>query len=156
MKKAISVLILLAVTTLAGQYTITTICDENAYVYEYVLGRRSLVFLDPSTDFMAQGATNFLNNIRTPVTLSSSTFGLSVGGRLGAAGTSAITTVVQKSYDGTNWETGLTFTLTAAGTTYVNTTTNLTVNDYGFVRIFNITNGNAALLTNLTVRFYTK
>lgn len=69
---------------------------------------------------------------------------------------STTTWSLQKSMDNTNWVYGLTFDVTTAQATEFTMATNLTVGDYGYVRLFNVTNNTPTAVRRLGFTFYSK
>lgn len=78
--------------------------------------------------------------------------------KLNGAGTSAVTFIFDRSLDGSNWDTGTTYTLsiTANGTNTVTGITNLTVGGVGYLRLKSLGNANASAVTNLTMKYTVK
>lgn len=82
---------------------------------------------------------------------------LQLNAKLMAAGTSLITAVFDASCDGTNWIPGYqVLQVPGNGTTTVTTSTNVTMNSIGYLRLNYVTNANNAILTNLTILVTTK
>lgn len=95
-------------------------------------------------------------NLLRPVLVANDTCGFFTSFRLDGTGTAGPTFTLSKSYDGTNWEAAMTFTTVANGTTKTAAWTNLTVGDFGYVRVTEITNNSIRSITNLCVRWYIK
>lgn len=73
-----------------------------------------------------------------------------------AANTHDFVMVLQKSVDGSNWQTLDTFTVAFAGTAYVNFVTNVPVLGYPYVRVHTLTPATDSVATNCSVRVYMK
>lgn len=143
-------------TNVSGRFT-NTLGGNNV-----ILGLASV-----ATNTATTSTTNALGNVSTtssqvtivqrPVLISSTTVAFFSSFRLVSGGTTNVSFVFDKSYDGTNWENITTlFTLAGNGTNTVSGWTNLTIGDFGYIRIRDATNGNAAALTNCVARFYSK
>jgi len=79
--------------------------------------------------------------------------GLQMSFKLQAAGTSAVSALIDFSGDGTNWVPGYaTLSANAAGTSTASCFTNITTGPMGFLRVAWVTNGNNAILTNMNFR----
>ncbi len=104
-------------------------------------------------------AANSTNSTSTmiPVLVSSSTCTIQVRHRLVASSTALVTYTIQKNdqKDSTNWVTHGSFGVTSAGTAEVWGRTNITIGDYGYIRVI-FTNETPRVLTNLDIRIYRK
>ena len=147
MKKLIVPLVALAfVTTLvfAGVYETRNVSRNTG----------TNVVVNPSDEILATPI--YSNLVSGAFVCANTTVDLYVSFQLRGAGTSAVTFSPQRSYDGNVWVDINPFNVTASGSTLVSGTTNLTLGNYGYVRVVNIDNPNATGITNLTVRWSCK
>lgn len=164
MKKLFTFLILATLGWLAygvGGYIPRTVLDgSNALVYTTnVSGIFTNTFgtnnvITATSNSTARAVQNTL--LQRPLLVNSTTVGFFTSFKLTASGTAGPVYTLQKSYDGTNWESALTFSNAANGTTLVSGWTNLTLNQFGYVRVSEITNNSVRDITNLCVRWYSK
>ncbi len=93
-----------------------------------------------------------------PVLVTAQTCTIETRHKFMGTGTSSVTFTVQKNdrADTTNWVTHGTFAVTSAGTTEAWGRTNITIGDYGYVRILLTNNNTLRAITNLSIRVYRK
>ena len=77
--------------------------------------------------------------------------------QLAGAGTTAVTFILDRSVDGSTWETGFAnFTITPAGTSVVTAVNTQTLGSVGYLRINEIRNPNASAINSMTVKWSQK
>ncbi len=161
MKFLLAFLTVVVLSLTAAQYNKVTVLDgSNALV---ITTNASGVFTNRAgTNNVMLAAeiasTNGVQgtNLMRPVLVNSTTVAFFTSFRLAGTGTAGPTFTLDKSYNGTNWETIQAFSPVANGVTLTAAWTNLTVAGFGYVRVGEITNNSIRALTNLTVRWYIK
>jgi hypothetical protein len=145
MKKLKNIVSLIAFAALAF---FTLPANAQSYNLGYIGG--STANSPASTD----NTTWYTTNSAVIAVTKASNVALQVEHKLNGAGTSAIIFRFAASADGTTWtDSYLLVTNTAAGTTLVSSTRDVSVGAIGFLRLTSINNANANAVTNLFVRY---